>query len=296
MPQNAKADNLASALPKIWLVEFYTLHNFIPYFLEALEQYADGVRGYEPIEDSGEWLISLHFNTPPDINNISAKVDMLHEAVGLPKMRVHSREIENKNWVEEIAKEFKAIRASKFYIYSQFSEPSNELIDIKINPGMAFGTGQHETTYLCLEAITHLENEGHKFKTILDLGTGSGILAIAAHRIWPEAIITATDNDPIAVRVAAENAVENNAKLNTAVSEGFATIKPQKFDLILANILMNPLLDMAEDLNRYSASKAVLSGFKTDQVERIMEKYGSLGFKSERMFVKNHWVSLLLAR
>ena len=161
---------------------------------------------------------------------------------------------------------------------------------------MAFGTGQHETTYLCLEALQFLKDENFKPENILDLGCGSGILAIAAAKIWKDTV-TATDNDPIAVKVAEENSHENNVTLECFTSEGFAIFKDYenvKFDLIFANILMNPLLEMAEDMAKYSNGKIILSGFKTEQTEKILEKYTSLGFKSERLFVKNHWVSLLL--
>lgn len=290
--------NLASALPQIWIVEFSTLHSHIPYFLEALEHQADGVRAYEPVEDSGEWYISLHFNNHPDIGHIKTVVAELATAIGLDAPEIRQHEIENKNWVEELSKNFKPIAAGNFYIYSQFSNPSGNMIDIKINPGMAFGTGQHETTYLCLEALQFLADEGFKPENILDLGCGSGILAIAAAKTWNDAI-TATDNDPIAVKVAEENGIENNVTLECFTSEGFAIFNDYEdveFDLIFANILMNPLLEMAEDMEKYSSNRVILSGFKTEQTERILEVYTGLGFKSERLFVKNHWVSLLLTK
>lgn len=309
-----KSNNAASALPIIHIVEFITLHSYIPYFMEALEHIADGVRSYEKVEDSGEWVISLHFNKHPDIGHLKSVISELATSIGLDAPVVSMHEAENKNWVEELSKNFKPINAGKFYIFSEFSEPSNELIDIKINPGMAFGTGQHETTYLCLEALQYLESEKFTPQNILDLGCGSGILAIAAAKTWQQTI-TASDNDPIAVRVADENSVVNSVTLECFVSEGFELFKkyeasqsadPElvsgsangsvRFDLIFANILMNPLLEMAEDMAVFASDKVILSGFKTDQVEAIMEKYTSLGFKSERIFVRNHWVAVLLSK
>ncbi len=359
--------NLTSALPKIYIVKFVTVHSYIPYFLEALEHIADGVRSYEEVEDSGDWFISLHFNEHPDMGHLKSVISELAISVGLDAPKITLEEAENKNWVEELSKNFQPINTGRFFIYSQFSKPSGTLIDIKINPGMAFGTGQHETTYLCLEALEFLASSPLKilnsllpqggdgggliatsgasdnppltppsgrrtFKNILDLGCGSGILAIAARKTWANANITATDNDPIAVKVAAENYLINchpaqpthppiqqtrhpalvagsgadsnhqiaqqvrDDEFNCYVSEGFASIKPQKFDLILANILMNPLLEMAEDMAKFSSKSIALSGFKTEQTEKIMEKYTALGFKAERIFVKNHWVALLLTK
>ena len=279
----------------------------IAYFLEALEQYADGVRAYETYEDSGDWRVSLHFNSPARKKWLAEKLSQLAEAVSLPVPEINFSEMENKNWVEELAKNFQPIQCAKFYVYSQFSGPSNELIDIKINPGMAFGTGQHETTYLCLEAISFLKDEGFAPENILDLGCGSGILAIAAAKIWNQTV-TAADNDPIAVQVACENGFENKVDLECMVSNGFAAFhhyqkqqisgRPNdiKFDLILANILMNPLLEMAEDMAEFASNKVILSGFNTDQTGRIIDKYTELGFTAGRIFVKNHWVALLLSK
>jgi ribosomal protein L11 methyltransferase len=251
-----------SSPPKTWIAEFGTMHSLTHYFMEALEHSADGVRAYEIVEDSGKWLINLYYNQHPDIGNLKSKIAELAIAVGVDAPEVIIKEAENKNWVEELAKEFKAIGTLHFHIYSEFSKASNHLINIRINPGMAFGTGQHETTYLCLEAIAHLADEDFKFKNILDLGCGSGILAIAAGKIWLDAKITATDNDTIAVRVAKENAKENQVELAAYASDSFAKIKTTKFDLILANILMNPLLEMAEDMAKFVNGMIILSGFK----------------------------------
>ena len=290
--------NLASALPEIHLVEFAVPHQFISYFLESLEQFCDGVRSYETFEDSGVWVVSLTFNVKPKIGVLKKRVGELFAAVKLKTPQIQRQIIENKNWVEELSKHFQPIEVGKFYIYSEFSEPFDGRINIKINPGMAFGTGQHETTYLCLEALQFLETQGFKPDNALDLGCGSGILAIAAAKIWHDTV-TAADNDYIAVKVASENAVANKVSLECFVSEGFEIFKAYKevkFDLILANILMNPLLEMAEDMEEFASGKIILSGFKSEQTEKITEKYSSFGFTLERIFVKNHWVSALFSK
>src|SRR5262249_47419782 len=99
-----------------------------------------------------------------------------------------------------------------------------------------------------------------------------------------------------ATKITAENAEENNVILNAFTSEGYSDIRPEKFDLILANILMNPLLQMANEFAEYCGDTAILSGFKTEQTEKILEKYSALGFSAARIFVKNHWVSLVLQK
>ena len=283
-------------VPTIWIAEFRITHNLIDFFTESLEEFTNGINVYEEVEDSGVWVVHLNFHTEPSHEDIRNRVKSLCEAVNFKLPEVTFSEIENRNWVLELSKNFKPIEAGKFFIYSEFSEASNRLIDIKINPGMAFGTGQHETTNLCLAAISDLKDNGRDFKTILDLGCGSGILAIAAAKIWLGAAITASDNDLIAEKVTIENAVQNNAKLKTFTSEGFASLGADKYELIMANILMNPLLDMAEDLVNHMQNVAVLSGFKTDQVDDIMKKYTSLGCKKIGLFERNGWVSLVLSR
>ncbi len=318
MKNNLAIDDLELAgSPKIWVAEFVITHALSDFFLEALGDVSDSIKCYEKVEDSGEWFVRVYFREKPDLEALQTRVVILAEAVSFPKPEVALFEIENKNWVLELAKQFKAIQTSEFHIFSQFSEPSPDKINIAINPGMAFGTGQHETTYLCLEAISWLRNnppptsslreealssplpeggDGGGFKNILDLGCGSGILAIAASKIWNRASITASDNDPIAIQVCGENAEINSAKMKCCVSEGFAKVPAQKFDLILANILMNPLLQLAEDMEQFSSGVAVLSGFKTDQVQAIQEKYESLGFKHIHLLTRNDWVSLLLSK
>jgi ribosomal protein L11 methyltransferase len=297
MPKNNTAlnDPLIGA-PKIWVAEFVIPVQFTNYFSEALEEVSIGVKSYEQVEDNPDWVLRIYFQEQPEQQNIQNRVNALFEAINLPTQTIKVFEIENKNWVLELAKEFKAITTSQFHIYSQFSEPSKNHINIQINPGMAFGTGQHETTFLCLEAISWLAKEGKNYSNILDLGCGSGILAIAASKIWEEADITASDNDPIATDVCIENAQVNDCDMKALVSEGYASIPANKFDLILANILMNPLLQLAEDMQKYSSSTLVLSGFKTDQVQSIEEKYKSLGFTPAKTFSRNDWISLVLSR
>ena len=293
MPKNNTLSNIQGSAP-IYLVRFETPYKFADYYAENLAEHCVSLRYHELFEDSPIWNCDLYFHEEPDLAPLKAAIQNLSAAINIPAPTLTMHEQENKNWVEEISKSFKPITAGKFYIYSEFSEPARALVNIRINPGMAFGTGQHETTYLCLEALCYLGTT-QKFENILDLGCGSGILAIAANHLW-DAKVTAADNDPIAVKVAKENFEFNlHTILPSIVSEGFAKIKEQKFDLIIANILMNPLLDMAEDMAKYGSKYMVLSGFKTDQVDEIIKKYSALGFNEVKQLEKNGWISLILA-
>ena len=296
MPQSQITNNIAvnnvQAAPKVYLVRFEIPYSVSDYFAENLADSCTSLRFHEKYEDSPIWYFDMYFHEAPDMEPIKQAVANLAAGVNIPSPEIELQEQENKNWVEELSKNFRPIEAGRFYIYSEFSEPSNRLIDIRINPGMAFGTGQHETTFLCLSAINWLQEEGHKFSNILDLGAGSGILAIGAGKTW-EANILASDNDPIATIVCRENAAVNNVAMKCITSDGFEKING-KYDLILANILMNPLLAMAADMQSHSAGVIVLSGFKTDQQADILGKYTGLGFKPLKTFKKNDWLSEVL--
>ncbi len=292
MQQNNTAT--VQAAPKVYLTRFEIPYIYSDYFAENLADSCVSLRFHEKFEDSPIWWFDMYFHETPELAPIKENVARLAAAINIQCPEIELQEQENKNWVEELSKNFKPIEAARFYIYSEFSEPSGNLIDIRINPGMAFGTGQHETTFLCLSAINWLFDQGYKFNNILDLGAGSGILAIASAKIW-DAKILASDNDPIATIVCTENAEVNNANLESITSEGFEKINGS-YDLILANILMNPLLAMAEDMKNASNGVIVLSGFKTDQQQDILNKYTSLGFKPLKTFMKNDWLSEVLQK
>ena len=293
MPQNSTANNVQAA-PKVYLVRCEIPYIYADFFAESMADDCTSLRFHEKYEDSPVWYFDMYFHETPDMAPIKHNIANLAASVGIPAPEIELQEQENKNWVEELSKNFRPIEAGRFYIYSEFSEPSNKLIDIRINPGMAFGTGQHETTYSCLMAANWLLDEGYKFHEVLDLGAGSGILAIAAGKIW-DVNILATDIDPIATIVCTENAEVNNTKMECITSEGFEYIDGT-YDLIFANILMNPLLAMAEDIKNASNGVIVLSGFKTDQQKDILGKYTSLGFKHLKTFQKNDWLAEVLVK
>jgi ribosomal protein L11 methyltransferase len=294
MPQNANSASTVQSAPKVYFTRFEIPYAASDYFAENLADSCLSLRFHEKFEDSPIWYFDMYFHEAPQLDAIRHQVAKLAQGVNIPAPEVELHEQENKNWVEELSKNFCPIEAGRFYIYSEFSEPSGKLIDIRINPGMAFGTGQHETTFLCLSAINWLYDEGYKFSDVLDLGAGSGILAIAAAKLW-EAKILASDNDPIATVVCAENAEVNSADMQSITSEGLQKIDGS-YDLILANILMNPLLAMAEDILAHSNGVIVLSGFKIDQQKDILDKYTGLGFKHLKTFQKNDWLSEVLTK
>jgi ribosomal protein L11 methyltransferase len=170
--------------------------------------------------------------------------------------------------------------------------PEPERINFEIDAGLAFGTGQHATTSGCLEALDALERQGARFKNVADLGTGTGLLAFAALALWPEARCIATDIDPVAVDVARDNAAINGVKLGHGAGEllllaadGMASpmlSARAPYDLIVANILAGPLIELAPDFAHALApgGTVMLAGLLDTQADGVIAAYEKLGLSA----------------
>ena len=173
-------------------------------------------------------------------------------------------------------------------------DPTRELV---LDPGRAFGTGQHETTRLCVEAMIDLGREGLAPGSVLDLGCGSGILALAAARLFPGATrITAVDNDPEATETTRENADLNALADRLEISTGTARELEGRHDLILANIRPSVLIPIAGDLAARlgPGGTAVLSGILGEEAEQVLAAYAEVGLRLLRRCDQNEWCALLL--
>ncbi len=173
---------------------------------------------------------------------------------------------------------------------------------VEIEAGEAFGTGYNATTALCLQALDGLAKR-RVFARVLDLGCGSGVLAIAAARLLPAARVVAVDNDRRAVAIARENARLNRVAARVRVLEaaGFAHRAlrwARRFDLVLANILPGPLVALAPDMRRAlrAAGVIVLSGVLDHQAREVAAVYRSAGFSMVRRLQAQGWTALVLAR
>ncbi len=210
---------------------------------------------------------------------------------------------ENFDFVSHSLKNLQPIIAGKFYIYASHNKQKipDKLTAIKIEASQAFGTGHHETTFSCLEAIEEYISNNNPAK-ILDLGTGSGILAIAvAKRLNKQ--IWASDNDETAIEIAKRNLAENKVSdlVNIVKAEGFEheSLKNNApFNLVIANILADPLIKLAKYMDKYCAKNCalILSGILSEQAANIITAYQHFGFNLERRFNRGEWVSLLMVR
>jgi ribosomal protein L11 methyltransferase len=211
--------------------------------------------------------------------------------------------VPQKNWVLESRKGLPPLKAGPFFIHGEHDRDKRPAkgIALEIDAGMAFGTGRHETTMGCLKALLRLKKT-LKARRILDVGTGTGILAFAAWHLWQQPVI-AGDNDKDAVRVARENAAINGLKkhIRVVMSDGYkakAIRDRRPYDLITANILANPLIMLAPDLAKNLArnGRAVLSGLMNDQARDVLAAHRKVGLELDFRLRLGQWSVLVLKR
>jgi ribosomal protein L11 methyltransferase len=255
------------------------------------------------------WRLLLHFRAAPDEDVVRALATRTGGA-GAGRALQFER-IAVKDWVRESLRGLRPIAAGRFVIHGAHDRalvPNNK-IGIEIEAGLAFGTGHHGTTRGCLLALDALCKSLYKRRGrippcppqgILDLGTGSGVLAIAAARALRRPIL-ATDIDATAVRIAKDNARLNRAGAAIRVCRANGVAAPTirrraPFDLVFANILLGPLRELAAPLSRLIApgGRIVLSGVLQSQAEAALAAYHEL--KLERRIVLDGWTTLVLRR
>ncbi len=181
------------------------------------------------------------------------------------------------------------IRAGRFTVHTPTYAPEPERINFEIDAGLAFGTGQHATTAGCLAALDRLEMAGEQFENIADIGTGTGLLAFAALKLWPQARCIATDIDPIAIDVSRDNAAINGVPLGhgtgellLAVADGMDSpllAARAPFDLIIANIVAVPLIELAPHFARSlnPVGTIILAGLLDTQAAAVIAAYEKVG-------------------
>lgn len=205
------------------------------------------------------------------------------------------------DWVSETQAGLPPVRAGRFFVHGSHDAdkvPSG-VIAIHVDAGMAFGTGHHGTTAGCLRIFSDLLDGGFMPETVLDLGCGAGILAIAAAKTCPHADILATDIDPDAVMVTDQNALANEVvgKIAAHVADGFesSALKHRQFDLVFANILAGPLMGLAEDIIAATAAggQIILSGILDEKADEVAACFAKAGLRIEPQPSLEGWTSLL---
>jgi ribosomal protein L11 methyltransferase len=266
------------------------------------ESFFEGQAAIAAFERSdGRWDVTLHFAEAPDQTSVRELVGIA--AGGDVAQAITFDTVEAKDWVKATLEELVPVRAGRFIVHGQHdrSRVSPNKLGIEIEAALAFGTGHHGTTRGCLLLLDDVL-KARRPKRVLDLGTGSGVLAIAAAKALRVKVL-ASDIDPLAVRVARDNARLNGAGdlVETIRATGFSApefTKRGPFDLVLANILANPLRQMATQMARHLAPSApvILSGLLPHQAQSVIAAYRARGLVLKRHLQIEGWSSLLMQR
>jgi ribosomal protein L11 methyltransferase len=231
-----------------------------------------------------EWLVHAYFDHEP-------RADEMEIVAGLGSGKAKVEQLGEADWVTMSQAGLQPIRAGRFYVHTPMYRGSvpEGATAFEIDASLAFGTGQHATTAGCLAALDAIERSGARYGNIADIGTGTGILAFAALAVWPGAKCIATDIDSQAINVARENAAINavtlghgEGELLLAVADGMHSpllSARSPFDLILANIVAGPLIEIAPDFAHAlaPAGTVVLAGLLETQADAVAAAYEALG-------------------
>lgn len=271
-------------------------------FAEALFDYCDALSHFERNGDpSAPWRVEGFAGEMFDKGAVETAVSIMATAVGIETPVVSFGTYEPKDWVGENLRSFKPISVGRFFVHGSHWGEGVPVAKtgLQVDAGLAFGSGEHQTTKGCLAAIDWVAKQGPR-RNALDMGCGSGILGMACAKTWRSPVMMA-DIDPASVRVARENAKTNKVgDLITAIhSNGFHDTRIRDggyYDIVCANILARPLRAMAHDLTNTLSEDGVviLSGLLSHQEQFVLSAYREVGLSLIKRFKVEDWTTLLV--
>ena len=295
--------------PDVWRLTVTVDQAQVEAFADLLERHADAVTMFMDdlsgrSDGEGEWHVEGISRNPPDKTAILSDLAALAAGLNCPLPELEIERIANVDWVLQNLQDFPPIDAGRFFVHGshwQDGVPTGR-IGLKVDAGTAFGSGEHATTQGCLLALDRLVKSKRQVRRVLDVGSGSGILAIAMAHLWPVPVL-ATDIDPVAVIVAQKNAALNGvgSQVRAAVSDGWRNPVLRKhapYDVVTANILARPLCRFAPKLAAALApgGVAVLSGLLDWQQRMVMAAHERQGLRLKDRLVINGWATLIIGR
>lgn len=265
--------------------------------VERLDPAPVGIGTFEVEDGRGDWEVGAWFLGPPDATALA----VLAAAFAARPFAVGR--VEDEDWVAKVRRELHPVRAGRFVVHGGHDAariPANA-IGLRIEAAMAFGTGHHATTQGCLVLLDRLARRGLRARRCADIGCGTGVLAMAAARLWPARAV-AGDIDRIAVATARENLRANGVAARVATVEAAGLRHPRlragaPYDLIFANILARPLVLLAPEIARHLSpgGVAVLSGLLDRQAAGVEAVYRGHGLHRVGRLSLAGWTSLALS-
>ena len=285
----------------MWKISINTREEAAPYFSKLLDSFEPVSSTFAEMEED-IWQVCGFFLEMPDLQALERQLELASALLSQQKPKLQLEEVIEKDWLADSLASFPPIDIGGFYIYGSHIDatPPQDKTPLRINASMAFGSGEHPTTQGCLLALEKLTAKNN-FKNPLDMGCGSGILAIALAKLTGQRIC-ASDIDPEAAKVVLQHQ-ELNPGLNIEcfISEGFSDAELKfngPFDLIVANILANPLCEIAPDMfdNCVAYGVIVLSGLLDSQEFDVVEAYKKVGFSHVETNSINEWLTVVMKK
>jgi ribosomal protein L11 methyltransferase len=239
--------------------------------------------------------VTGYFAEIPSRERVRAELFEALRIYELPSSSVRDmnvREIEERDWLGEWKQSWQPVEIGRFIIAPPWSDVSDrhDRVIVRIEPGMAFGTGTHETTRLCLDAIQKHFSGG----SFLDVGTGTGILAIAAAKLFPEARVEACDTDESAIAIARENAALNDVAEQINFRTGSVDDTTASADLVCANLTADVIDQMLPTLVSLGCGKLILSGILETQIELVQSSLHACGIDEFEIVQDGEWIALIV--
>lgn len=267
--------------------------------MERMDPEPTGVGVFEIEDGSGLWEVGAYFLEPPD----EVMLEVLATAFGARPFALS--ELPDIDWVAKVRRELAPVDAGRFFVYGSHDAdkvPTGR-VPLQIEATVAFGTGHHGTTLGCLLAFDTLLTEGFRPARVVDIGCGTAVLAMAAAATLPDAQIIASDIDRVAVDVAEANVTINGLQgrvecLEAAGLDHRRIVAAAPFDLIFANILKAPLIELAPAISTHLAigGRAILSGLLAVQADSVIAAYQAAGLRLENRDDIGEWSTLVLQR
>ena len=251
------------------------------------EQAIFGEPGDPPPGIWQENIVTAMFEHDANVADIMSRLKKEIKTFNTSILQYHTETIADQDWVRATQEQFDPIKITEklWIVPTWHNAPNHDAINIILDPGLAFGTGSHPTTSLCLEWLTRQQN----LNNVLDYGCGSGILAIAAKKLGAE-VVVGVDIDSHAIVSSNYNALQNNVDINFYDANMFTQ---QSFDVVVANILSSALMVLAPALAKYCnvGGKLALSGILDAQTDALIARY-SEWFNMDTPTKKDDWILL----